>query len=153
MEWRNCFNRKDMRVSSEGGVQRLIDGVWTDMHQSRLKTGYLMVTLGKERLYVHRLVLEAFVGPSLPGMHGCHNNGKPSDNRIENLRWDTRAGNFADKWKHGTMPKPGWMKRIPAEWRQTIRDVHAGGGITQVEIAKFWGVTPGRINQIIREVK
>ena len=35
---------------------------------------------------VHRLVLEAFVGPNPPGLECCHNNGDPSDNRVENLR-------------------------------------------------------------------
>lgn len=50
---------------------------------------------------VHRLVLAAFVGPG-EGIDGCHNNGNGLDNRLENLRWDTRSGNEKDKLRHGT---------------------------------------------------
>lgn len=51
---------------------------------------------------VHQLVLEAFVGPRPDGFDSCHNNGNKADARLKNLRWDTRAGNFADKKLHGT---------------------------------------------------
>jgi hypothetical protein len=65
--------------------------------------GYLMIRLGHGRPRpVHRLVLEAFVGPCPEDTEGCHNNGNPYDNRLANLRWDTRSGNMLDKIKHGT---------------------------------------------------
>jgi hypothetical protein len=51
---------------------------------------------------IHRLVLETFVGPCPPGLEACHNNGNSLDNRVENLRYDTRKNNHADKKKHGT---------------------------------------------------
>lgn len=53
---------------------------------------------------VHCLVLEAFVGPCPPGMEACHNNGIPNDNRLTNLRWDTRLANMLDRITHGTDP-------------------------------------------------
>lgn len=43
------------------------------------------------------LVLLAFVGPLPSGMHGCHNNNNPSDDRLENLRYDTPRGNARDR--------------------------------------------------------
>lgn len=51
---------------------------------------------------IHRLVLESFVGPCPPRMEACHNNGNRHDNRLCNLRWDTRKNNHADKKSHGT---------------------------------------------------
>lgn len=45
---------------------------------------------------VHVLVLEAFVGPRPDGMDACHNNDIPGDNRLENLRWDTKSANQQD---------------------------------------------------------
>ena len=50
---------------------------------------------------VHRLVLETFVGQCPEGMEGCHNDGEPANNRLDNLRWDTHAGNCADTVRHG----------------------------------------------------
>lgn len=50
---------------------------------------------------IHRLVLQAFVGPGDRGLFGCHNDGDPSNNRLGNLRWDTPKGNVEDRLKHG----------------------------------------------------
>ena len=50
---------------------------------------------------VHRLVLEAFVGPP-EGRMCCHINGNPADNRVENLYWGTNSDNQYDSVRHGT---------------------------------------------------
>ncbi|MFD5308286.1 NUMOD4 motif-containing HNH endonuclease [Streptomyces ardesiacus] len=102
-------------ISDQGQVRSWKKSVqhFTRLDKPRLlklkvdKDGYLSVTLklnGKNRPHrIARLVLETFVGPR-PGLHACHNNGNRTDNRIENLRWDTAAGNVADKIVHGTQP-------------------------------------------------
>lgn len=68
--------------------------------------GYPMVHLknasSKKMAKVHRLVLEAFVGPCPDGMEGCHNNGIRDDARLVNLRWDTHSANEYDRRRHGT---------------------------------------------------
>jgi hypothetical protein len=51
---------------------------------------------------VHILVLEAFIGPRPTGMEGCHWNDDPADNRLANLRWDTRSANVLDSIRNGT---------------------------------------------------
>ena len=70
------------------------------------KRGYCQVSImkGGKRYYtrVHRLVLEAFIGSCPDKMEACHNNGVRNDNRLINLRWDTRKNNHADKKSHGT---------------------------------------------------
>lgn len=60
------------------------------------------ITKKRHTLGVHRLVLLAFVGPCPEEMEACHNDGNPKNNMLENLRWDTRVNNHADKHKHGT---------------------------------------------------
>ena len=74
-----------------------------------LKWGHIYVTLRRPgaKAYknsVHRIVLEAFVGPCPEGMEGCHNNGNAGDNRLENLRWDTHSENMKDVVRHGNHP-------------------------------------------------
>lgn len=57
----------------------------------------------RRRLAVHRMVLQAFVGPCPSGMEACHYPDKsPSNCALSNLRWDTKVGNFSDKIEHGT---------------------------------------------------
>jgi len=68
--------------------------------------GRRTVSLGRDgkwrTLRVHCLVLTAFRGARPRGMVGCHNNGNVSDNRLENLRWDTPSENMHDEVRHGT---------------------------------------------------
>ncbi len=73
-------------------------------------TGYLFVNLykDKKRHYrlIHRLVLEAFVGPCpKEGMETRHLNGVRTDNISENLKWGTHQENMTDKVLHGTSGK------------------------------------------------
>ena len=72
-----------------------------------MKDGHLQVSVrfkgSRTRPHlVHRLVLLAFVGDPPTGTEGCHKNGDPADNRLGNLRWDTRGSNIADAIRHGT---------------------------------------------------
>ena len=68
--------------------------------------GRLQVELYREgacKSYLtHRLVLQAFVGPCPDSMEACHNDGNHQNNRLGNLRWDTKKNNAADRLKHGT---------------------------------------------------
>lgn len=69
-------------------------------------SGYQQVSLcrGGQQfdVLIHRLVLEAFVGPCPPGQEGCHYNDVGSDNRLGNLRWDTPSANKRDSVRNGT---------------------------------------------------
>lgn len=98
--WRSIPNFDGYEASDLGRIRSLK----TDRILSLRNTnGYQSVSLcrgGKVKgCYVQRLVLQAFVG--LSDLHACHINGLRGDNRLVNLRWDTRAGNMADLVLHG----------------------------------------------------
>lgn len=67
--------------------------------------GYLCVNLWSHNKgsmkYVHRLVLEAFVGTS-DTSQVCHNDGDQKNNTLGNLRWGTASDNAHDRVLHGT---------------------------------------------------
>lgn len=90
-------------LPGRGGTPRLRRGAMRTLTPGR--RGHLYVPLfsaGRVKtMPVHQLVLLAFVGPRLDGMEGCHNNGVPDDNRVENLRWGTRSENSLDMVRHG----------------------------------------------------
>jgi hypothetical protein len=67
------------------------------------RSGHLRVKLRRKHgaRQVHRLVLEAFVGPQPNMQETLHCDGNPTNNRIDNLRWGTRAENVADAIRHG----------------------------------------------------
>lgn len=99
----------DRYVATTGG-QRLIRGVVMrpqgDAQPVEGDRRYHAVNLSrngkKSRQFVHRVVLTTFVGPCPDGMEACHGNGDYTDNRLANLRWDTKAENGADKIRHRT---------------------------------------------------
>lgn len=70
---------------------------------------YYQNTLYKDakgaKYLIHRLVLEAFVGPPGKNEQGCHNDGDSKNNHLSNLRWDTPSANNLDKVAHGTHPQ------------------------------------------------
>ena len=98
------------RVKRVGAGQGARPGI---RKQSTHPNGYKQVSLSKgnrQRTHkVHRLVLEAFVGPCPEGMESCHANDIPGDNRLENLRWGTRRENLLERDTNGkprAKPRP-----------------------------------------------
>jgi hypothetical protein len=100
---------------------------------------------------VHRLVLEAFVGPCPDGMEARHLSGDPADNRLENLEWGTRADNRADIDRHGRQFRgethPG--VKLTEEQVRAIRSRYAAGGVLQRELADEYGVNVPNISAIV----
>ena len=95
------------------------------------------------------LVLRAFVGLAPAGMEGCHDNGIRSDSRLENLRWDTRLGNQADRKKHGTDivgERHGMAKLHPDDVAQ-IRMMR--GMAPKIAIGRLFGIGESQTSRIM----
>lgn len=91
----------DRIVTFKDGRKRLARGRVLRSWSNNL--GHQVVGLAnRQRAFIHCLVLEAFVGPRPDGLVACHNNGQSTDNRVENLRWDTYSENNLDLVRHGT---------------------------------------------------
>jgi hypothetical protein len=98
----------DYEVSSRGRVRNAVSG--RTLRPCRNNRGYFQafLTVGGQlhRPLVSRLVVEAFVGPAAEGMTVDHVNGRPWDNRLENLEYVTQEENnrraqgnrYADKY-------------------------------------------------------
>ena len=138
--------------------------IWSDKSSKFLRPaisadGHLRVPLytgtheSRVRKFVHRLILETFVGSCPNGMECCHNNGDPADNRLQNLRWDTRSNNHKDAFKHGTRSNQG-MKNGRAKLNELqvriIKKLLASGVLIQKEIGGVFGVSRVTISDIKR---
>ena len=108
IEWRPVVGYETRyEVSSMGQVRSILTRAGNP--QKRIlkpgpnSDGRMSVDLLTRTVYVHRIVAKAFHGvPSDPSLVVCHNNGDHTDNRSDNLRWDTASGNVQDSLRHGT---------------------------------------------------
>lgn len=137
-----------------GGSHAVISDRWRRLKPTPLKSGHLDASLylnGKRRhVYVHRLVLEAFVGPCPSGMEACHDpDPTPSNCRLSNLRWDTHKANGLDTAKHGHTPrgtKNRHAKFTPAQIREMRRQRH--DGVAPAVIAASFFTSRGYVYEI-----
>jgi hypothetical protein len=113
IEWADAHLARDYEVSADGQVRS-----WRNRHGGRrdapvplrpmAQDGYLYVLLSPvpgahhRKRFVHRLVLESFIGPCPPGQEVRHRNGDRTDNRLANLAWGDRYEQAADRHRHGT---------------------------------------------------
>ena len=168
-QWKQAIYKEQLfdhyEVSDQGNV-RSLDRISSDGRRCKGKLlklatqnqyGHLVVTLRKDdQSYpcgVHRLVLEAFIGPCPPNMECCHANGDPSDNRPINLRWGTRLDNMRDKRLHGTQCKGSshGQSKLTEDQVKEIRLRHkAGAESNSKALAKEYDVAYCTINDIVR---
>ena len=113
--WRGLYE-----VSDQGRVRSLPREVMAGRAGLRMHPGRIVATFVRQgRLFVnfsdgdkrqtctiHRLVLEAFVGPRPKGMECRHLDGNPAHNYLDNLVWGTKFENETDRVRHGTRSRP-----------------------------------------------
>jgi hypothetical protein len=145
---------------SRGGRPRSMTETWRKLSQGtrcRNREGqYKVICLRKDGrkhcLYVHRLVLEAFVGPCPPGMECRHfPDPDPANNRLENLSWSTSKQNAADKLVHGTSQR-GERNGFAKLTEPDVHDIRqlATDGCPQRLAARWFEVSQGMIGLIVR---
>ena len=109
----------------------------------------------KKKEYVHRLVLESFVGPCPPGMEACHDpDYHPHNNRLSNLRWATASANQRDAIKQGR--RVVGEKHPESKYSSSaIRRVHElrSKGLLHREIAAETGIPTLYVGGILRGEK
>lgn len=146
----SCWVRRSL--GRYGGIVRVIDADrWRRLCPVIDRRGRLTVKLCRDgnvsRFFIHRLVLQTFVGPCPQGMECCHYpDREPSNCRLVNLRWDTKQGNMKDKEYHGNAPKGvknPRAKLTPEKVAEIKRRVRAGEDCRS--IAAEFGISKGNV--------
>lgn len=140
-EWRPAPRLLKFEVSSLGRVRDLAGRI-RSLHTDH--AGYKKVAYCGRCSLVHRLVLEAFVGPCPPRHEGAHYDGDPSNNRLDNLRWAMSKENSAYQFRHGTMQhgSRNGRAKLDEEMVVEMRRIYRNGGATQAQLAEQFSVSP-----------
>lgn len=114
--------------------------------------GYPVIVLCRNKkiktVAIHILMMQSFVGPRPEGWDICHNDGNPKNNLLSNLRYDTTAGNMADKILHGTTNRGERCASSKLKEKDILEIRSLIGKIPQRELALKYGVCDSTITKI-----
>ena len=150
----SCLKRKGI---TGGGSRFVIGKNWTELTPRKTNAGYWRVTLYRQKirheLTVHRLVLEAFVGPCPKGKECGHENGNASDNRLENLSWKTPSENQKDRARHGrkNIGQGRYGRKTTPE--QVVEIQALRGKLPITAIAERFGIKRGSVDYWHRKAR
>lgn len=133
----------------------------TKILKTQSRNGYPQIVLrknGKRKSHrIHKLVLEAFVGPCPPGKQARHLNDNKIDCRLINLKYGTPKQNMKDAVRNGKMKivrlsaaKGSRCHTSKLNWIQVkrIRFLKSKGW-TQTELARKFSVSGSSIAAIV----
>ena len=157
--WKPVVGYSGYEVSNQGHVRSWWNGRWGKLTEPKKlnptinRNGYAVVNLTKDgkikQVYVHRLVLEAFVGPCPDEMEGLHGENGPSDNSLNNLSWGTKSQNMMDRVRDGTDnrgEKHPLHKVKDSDIENMISQLESG--MTQKEVADTFGINQSHVSRI-----
>lgn len=168
--WRCAVGFPGYEVSTWGRVKsipRVVGG--RDGKFRRVRGGVLSPWLSSKRpmvalrncgnrsmsVYVHCLVLRAFVGPRPEGLQCCHYDDMPANNRLENLRWDTAKSNVGDAIRNGKSKRSHPGESNPSSFRsrkeiRKIRELFASRKYTQMQLSVMFDIPQPVVSRIVR---
>lgn len=133
-----------------GGNNRSYGGIILRAAPGPRNSPYVTINIGRPQrtLRVHQIILLTFRGPKPSGMWCCHNNGNKTDNRLENLRYDTPKSNMWDRALHGT-DNSGERHGMSKLSDEDARSVIQASIELERKLADRFGVTESCIRSII----
>lgn len=164
-QWRTIEGHPDYAVSSLGRVKRVVDSkcgfkAGRVLSSAPGKNGYPMVQLWHnqkpKKLYVHHLVLEAFVGPRPDGCICNHKDCNRSNNRPENLEWTSQSNNVKQTY---SLKRRIWdPKRGESNGRAILKEGEVwlikkliSKKVTQKVIGKMFRISQAHVSLIATE--
>ena len=138
-------------ASRDGRILSTARGGPREKKQRLFKKGYLIISYKSQIRLVHRLILEAHVGPCPDGQECRHLDGDPAHNHLGNLRWGTPSENVHDKGRHGRFPRgenSGHHKLTEAEVLN-LRELRAQGWIL-ADLGRRFGISKAHASRIVR---
>ena len=158
-EWKQIPDYCGYYASKEGEILSLVKSKNKPRILKQIPTGeghlYVFLYSGEKmtKMFVHRAVLLAWVGPPADGQEGRHLDDNGENNVLENLAWGSRQENVDDKKRNGGMPigeRSGTAKLTEAQVLEIRRRV---GKEPLRSLAKEYGVSHTAIRRAANGTK
>lgn len=100
---------KVSKSATYAGINRPLSKTPTIITGRPDRAGYMQLCLSdinkkRHNIRIHTVVAQTFLGFPEQGLIVCHFNDIKTDNRLENLRFDTHKANRSDAQRNGTFP-------------------------------------------------
>lgn len=152
--WKPVPDWPEYECSNVGGLRR-VKHFYGNRKTGRLSPGignhgyyhtYFSRDGKKKSLLVHRLVVMTFIGGIPEKMDVCHYDGCKTNNRVSNLRIDTRKSNLQDKVRHGKTNRgeQAWNHKLTKEMALDAKKM-LKEGVSPYVIAEKLGVRASTI--------
>lgn len=134
----------------KGGIRRkepypiVLTPLWYRKGYYKIQFGRCDNTRKRRRLFIHRVVWEAFNGP-IPGRITVnHKDGNPGNNRLDNLELAT----FAEQYHHAADIGLTKKRKMTPEKIRELRRLHSEGW-TQSALARRYDMRPSNVRWIL----
>ena len=153
--WKDIKDFPLYKISNQGRIESMKRGYPKILALTLNMKGYPIIGLflngkGYTR-FIHRLVLEAFVGPRPEGHETNHKSGIKTDNSLLNLEWVMPYENIEHAFKTGLRSNKGMRHprvKLKDEDVIEIRRLYSQG-TNQYIIAKEFGIHQANVSSII----
>ena len=149
MKWLTIESFPNYEVSDTGLVRRIDTHKEIAQNPCRKKLPYRRVHLSHKGVakyvFVHRLVLTAFVGDCPDGMQTLHADDDPTNNHLSNLSWGTPKRN------HSTIDRKGEANGRAKLTEADVREIRSSLLSTK-ELAEVFHTSQKYIQNILRGV-
>ena len=138
----------DRTVLCRGGKTRISLGKTLSDQVDKFGRVYVNLSKNNSRkiFYNHILVALAFIGERPENYDVCHIDGDCTNNRLENLRYDTKSQNRLDMYRYGSKNPMG---KLSIEQVLKIRNLYDTEGYTKAVLSRMFKVSRTNINNIV----
>jgi predicted XRE-type DNA-binding protein len=151
--WKKIENYDNYQASNYGRVKKVKNGKERILKPQVISSGYEIVALSVNSKSisktVHRLIAQTFIENNKKKECVNHINGIKTDNRVENLEWNTKSENAIHAYKKlGIITNGIKSRKIMINEIDKIKKLYFSGK-TQKEISEIYGVHQSTISHLL----
>lgn len=147
---RECPSYPGYAASQLGEIFKIKDGVFVPMKLSKTRSGHLTASTRKNNRrrteYAHRLVMDAWVGPSDLVVDHIDNN--PANNFLYNLQYVTREENLRLMGERGRSPRNERHSACKLSNDQVLEIRKLESCLSSRKVAALYGICHNHVQNI-----
>lgn len=140
--WKDVPNYEGLYQASTMGRIRSSNGVILEVTSDERNRPYV-ANVG----VLQNVIAETFIGDRPKKYDTCHNDGNHLNNKLSNLRYDTKSENRIDIYRYGNKTGKGLFTLLEILF---IREIYLTTNHTITSLSKIFNTSTGNISDIVK---